>query len=430
MYDLAVIGAGWAGFNACLKARSLGLKTCIIERSRVGGTCLNSGCIPTKALIQSAKIYSLVKKSADFGIEVNSEAAVDFLKIQERKDRIVSQLGIGMQGQLKGIDLVSGEARFITAQEIRVGEQSIQAKYALIATGSKPIEINALRFDGSKIISSDDALGLRSVPRAILIAGGGVIGCEFASLFSNLGAQVTIVEKLPQILPGLDPEVARKISAIFKKKGIKVSTGTDASSQDLSAFDKVLVCVGRSSYTQGLGLENIGVVLERGNIAVDNYLRTSVDNIYAAGDCTGGIMLAHYAAYQGAIAAENIAAGESRRVCPPVAVPSCIFTDPEIASVGLNEDEARARDLDVSISKFDFLGSGMARILGETEGFIKVISDKSTKRVLGGTIIGPRATELIAVIGLAVSSGLTTDDIRKTIFAHPTLSESIHEALS
>jgi dihydrolipoamide dehydrogenase len=236
------------------------------------------------------------------------------------------------------------------------------------------------------------------------------------------------VEKLPQILPGIDSEVVRKISVIFKKKGIKVITGADALSLDLSGFDKVLVCVGRSSHVQGLGLENIGVALERGNIVVDKYLRTTVGNIYAAGDCTGGIMLAHYAAYQGILAAENVAAGDSRRECSPTVVPNCIFTDPEIASVGINEDEAKERSLDVEVSKFDFLGSGMARILDEAEGFIKVISDKLTQRILGGSIIGPRATELIAILGLAVSSGLTVNNIRETIFAHPTLSESIHDA--
>jgi dihydrolipoamide dehydrogenase len=286
-----------------------------------------------------------------------------------------------------------------------------------------------LKFDGSKIVSSEDILKLQSLPHSILIVGGGVIGCEFAGLFSSLGTQVTIVEKLPQILPGIDSEVARKISATFKKKGIKVITGADALSLDLSGFDKVLVCVGRSSHVQGLGLVNIGVALERGNITVDKYLRTTVGNIYAAGDCTGGLMLAHYAAYQGILAAENIAAGDSRRECSPLAVPSCIFTDPEISSVGINEDEAKERSLDVGVSKFDFLGSGMARILDETEGFIKVIWDKKTQRILGGSIIGPRATELIAVIGLAVSSELTTDHIMKTVFAHPTLSESIHDAL-
>ncbi|MCX5705156.1 MAG: dihydrolipoyl dehydrogenase [Candidatus Omnitrophica bacterium] len=429
MYDLTVIGAGWAGFNACLKARSRGLKTCIIERSHVGGTCLNSGCIPTKVLIQSAKIYSLVKKSATFGIEVNSEAATNFAKIQERKDRIISQLRSGMQSRLLGIDCISAEASFVSPTEIKAGEQLIQTKHSLIATGSRSIEISALKFDGSKIVSSDDILKAKELPKSILIVGGGVIGCEFAGLFSGLGTQVTIVEKLPQILPGIDLEVVRKIGVVFKKIGIKVITGGDVSTQDLSGFDKVLVCVGRSSYSQGLGLENIGVVLERGNIAVDKYLRTTVGNIYAAGDCTGGIMLAHYAAYQGILAAENIAAGDSLRECSPSAVPSCIFTNPEIASVGINEDEANGRNLDVEVSKFDFLGSGMARILDEAEGFIKVIWDKKTQRILGGSIIGPRATELIAIIGLAVSSGLTVNNIRDTIFAHPTLSESIHDAL-
>jgi len=430
MHDLAVIGAGWAGFNAALRARDLGLKTCLIERSLVGGTCLNSGCIPTKALIQSAKIYSLTKKSASFGIEIGASSAVNFVKIQERKDKIIQQLRQGMQGSLKDIDFIASDAEFLSATEIRVAGGVIKAKNVIIATGSRPAELSSLKFDGKKIISSDDILNLKEIPGSLLIVGGGVIGCEFASLFAALGAQVEIVEKMPQILPGFDSEIARKITSIFKKKGIKVNTAADVTNVDLNSFDLVLVCVGRSSRTEGLRLEKIGIVLERGKIIVDRYLRTNIDSIYAAGDCTGKIMLAHFAAYQGCVAAENIAHANNPKTAEDKNVPSCIFTDPEIASVGIGEDEARAKGTDLQIHKFDFLGSGMARILDEAEGFIKIISDKKTKILLGASIIGPRATELIAVLGLAVSNCLTITQIRETIFAHPTLSESIHEAVN
>jgi dihydrolipoamide dehydrogenase len=429
MYDLAVIGAGWAGFNAALRAKELGLKTCLIERSHVGGTCLNSGCIPTKALIQSAKIYSLVKMSADFGIEISGSSLANFAKIQERKESLIQQLRSGMKASLKDVDFISGDARFLSSTDLKVGEQVIKAKYSIIASGSEPSQLNSLKFDGKKIISSDDILDLKEIPASLLIVGGGVIGCEFASLFSIFKARVAIVEKLAQILPGLDSEIARKITSIFKKKGIKINTLADAATVDLNSFDLVLVCVGRASRTGGLGLEKTGVRLERGRIAVDPYLKTSEENIYAAGDCTGKIMLAHYAAYQGRIAAENIARPDSRREAGETGIPNCIFTDPEIASVGISEEEAKDKALDIQISKFDFLGSGMARILDETEGLIKIISDTKTKKLLGGSIIGPRATELIAILGLAFSSGLTITQIKETIFAHPTLSESIHEAL-
>jgi len=331
---------------------------------------------------------------------------------------------------LKGIDFVNGDAQFISPTEIKIGQEVIKSKQAIIASGSRPAGLGSLKFDGKKIISSDDILNLKEIPESLLIIGGGVIGCEFASLFAALGTQVTIAEKLPQILPGMDPEVSRRITAIFKKKGIKVNTAVDAASFDLNSFDLVLVCVGRASCTEGLGLENIGIGLERGRVIVDEYLKTSVDNIYAAGDCTGKVMLAHYAAYQGCIAAENIIHPDNRKIAAARAVPNCIFTDPEIASVGISEDEAKTSGRDVIISKFDFLASGMARILDEAEGFIKIISDKSIKTVLGASIIGPRATELIGILGLAVNNNLTITQIQDTIFAHPTLSESIHEAVN
>jgi dihydrolipoamide dehydrogenase len=428
MYDLAVIGAGWAGFNAALRARELGLKACLIEESYVGGTCLNLGCIPTKTLIQSAKIYSLAKKSSNFGIEISATPVANLARIQERKDKLIQQLRLSMQGLLKGVDFLSGKAQFLSNTELTVGGQLIKAKYFIIATGSRPIELPSLKFDGKKILSSDDILGLKDIPESLLIVGGGVIGCEFASLFLALGTQVTIAEKLPQILPGIDSEIVRRMTTVFKKKGVKVLTNTDALSFNLNDFHHVLVCVGRAGRIEDLDLKKAGINPIKANIPVDDYLKTEADNIYAAGDCTGKVMLAHYAAYQGCIAAENIANIGVPKKADATAIPSCIFTDPEISTVGLSEDEAKSKGLDVWMSKFDFLGSGMARIMDEAEGFIKIISEAKTGQVIGGSIIGPRATELIAVLGLAVSNRLSLDSIRQTIFAHPTLSESIHEA--
>lgn len=427
MYDLSIIGSGWAGFNAALTARELGLKVCLIEKAQIGGTCLNLGCIPTKTLIQSAKVYALVKKSQKFGLET-LEPKLNFMKAQERKESIIQQLRQGMQLMLKGIDFLNAEAQILSNTEIKAGNQIIKTKFILIATGSRPVELNQFKFDSKTIISSDDILNLKEFPDSLLIIGGGVIGCEFASLFSCLGTRVTIVEKMPQLLPGEDQGVAKKIEAIFKKKGIKVNTNTDATTLNLKDYDLILVCVGRTPKTEGLELEKIGVKLDKGRVAVNEYLQTDVSNIYAAGDCTGKLCLAHFAAYQGRIAAENIAGPNNPKKADNRNIPNCIFCDPEIASVGLREEEAKNKGIDINVNKFDFLGSGMARILDETDGFIKIISDTKTEEVLGASIIGPRATELIAILTLAVSSRLKISQIRNTIFAHPTLSESIYEA--
>jgi len=427
-YDLVVIGAGWAGFNAAIRAKDLGLKVALIEKGQTGGTCLNRGCIPTKTLIQSAKIYSLTKKSRIFGIETASPQ-VNFAEIQSRKDKIIQQLRQGMEFLLKGVDVIHAEARMISCDTLQVGEQQLNTKFILIATGSKPIELKSLKFDGNKIISSDELLNLKEIPKSLLIIGGGVIGCEFASLFSAFGTQVSIVEKMPQLLPGEDKEVARKIETIFKKKGIKINTNTDALSVDLANYDLVLLCIGRVAETSSLDLDMLGVKSERGKILVDEYLKTSIPNIYAAGDCTAKFMLAHFAAYQGRVAAENIAHPDNPKRADNTNIPNCIFTDPEIASVGIREEDAKTKGLDIKIDKFDFLGSGMARIIDETEGFIKIISDNKTGQVLGASIVGPRATELIGILTLAIQSNLQARQVRDTIFAHPTLSEGISETL-
>lgn len=428
-YDLAIIGAGWAGFNAAIRAKELGLKVALIEKEQIGGTCLNHGCIPTKTLIQSAKIYTLTQKSKIFGIDIPASAQINFAQIQTRKDKIIQQLRKGMEFMVKGIDFLQAEAHLVSSDTLKIDQRQISSKFILIATGSRSAELPNLKFDGKKIISSDDILNLERIPKSLLIIGGGVIGCEFASLFSILGSQVSIVEKMPQLLPGEDREVARKLETLFKKKNIKVNTDTDAQSLDLKDYELVLLCVGRIPRTQDLGLEKLGLNLEKGRIIIDDYLKTNIPNIYAAGDCTAKIMLAHFSAYQGRIAAENIAHPDRPKKMDGTNIPNCIFTDPEIARVGLTEENARDQGIDIKVNKFDFLGSGMARILDETEGFIKIISDKKTDQILGASIIGPRATELIGILTLARSTRLKISQIQDTIFAHPTLSESIADAL-
>lgn len=428
MYDLAIIGAGWAGYKACLRAKQLGFKVALIDKAQVGGTCLNLGCIPAKTLIQSARVFNLVKKSSGFGIN-SASPTVDFLKVQERKDKIIQQLRNNMQAMLKDIDYLSGEARILSLQEIKVSGKTIQSRYILIASGSIAYELPQFKFDAKKILSSSEILSLKEIPGSLLIIGGGFIGCEFAGLFSALGTKVTLVEKMPRLLPGVDKEVVKKIEAAFKKKGINLNTNSDTADLNPDDFDIVLVCVGRIPQTQGLGLEELGINLEKGRIITDDYLNTNIGNIYAAGDCTARIMLAHFAGYQGFSAAGNMANPDNRARVNSINIPSCIFTDPEIATVGLNEDEAVSTGLDIDIRKFDFLGLSMARILDETEGFIKIVLDRKTGVVIGASIIGPKATELISILTLAVSSRININELRQVIFSHPTLSESVAEAL-
>jgi dihydrolipoamide dehydrogenase len=428
MYDLAIIGAGWAGANAAKRARELGLKTILIERGELGGTCLNRGCIPTKALLQSAKIYNLTKKSRNFGISVDNPR-FDFAQIQGRKDKLVGQLRQGLDFLLKGVEVVPGEARVISPSCLRIADKEIRAKAVIIASGSRPMQLETLQFDGQKVISSDELLTIKNLPLSLLIIGGGVIGCEFATLFSSLGTSVTIVEKLPQLLPGVDREVARKLETIFKKKGIQVNLNSDAQKFSFSDYELVLLCIGRVPDSRGFGLEEAGVKLEKERVVVDEYLRTNVPGIYSAGDCTGQVMLAHFASYQGVIAVQNIAHPENPQKASQAIVPSCIFSDPEIACLGPDEEWLAQQGQEVAVHKFDFLGSGMARLMDEAEGFIKILSDKQSGQILAASMIGPKVTELISVLGLGASCHITISQLKETIFAHPTLSESIREAI-
>ena len=426
MYDLAIIGAGWAGFNAALRAKEFNLSVCLIDQDALGGVCLNQGCIPTKTLIQSAKVYSLIKKSSLFGVEIDA-ARLDLNKVLERKEKIIRQLASGMQFMLKGVDFVNAHAEFLSANEIKAGERIIQAKNIIIATGSSALELPQLKFDQSGILSSTQLLNIKSIPEKLLVLGGGVIGCEFASLFAALGSKVTLVEKCPQLLPGVDAEIARKLENVFKKRGLEVKTNHQVSKSDTCNYTLSLLCVGRAPSFSGLGLEKLGLKLEKNKIVIDDYLATSVPNIYFAGDCTAKLMLAHYAAYQGRLAVDNILGKKIK--ADNAVVPNCIFTDPQISTLGLSESEAEAKGLNIKINKFDFLASAAARILDETDGFIKVISDKDTGQLLGASVIGPQACELSAVFSVVFSAHLKIEDLRRMIFAHPTLAESVQECL-
>ncbi|MDD2654785.1 MAG: FAD-dependent oxidoreductase, partial [Candidatus Omnitrophica bacterium] len=367
------------------------------------------------------------KDSSVFGVEVEG-AEVNFDKIQQRKSAIVDKLAKGMQFQLssKGVEIIQGEAKIVSADEVLVDSKSIKAKNIIVAVGSRPVELPFLKFNQKNVVSSDDILDLKFIPESLLIVGGGVIGCEFANIFASLGSKVTIVEILEHILPNEDKDIAKKLELALKRKGVKILTKTDVKTVALDKFEKVLVCVGRAANTTIEGMEKIGVKIDKKGILVNEFLQTNIPNIYAVGDCIGGHQLAHVAAYEGETAVENIS-GKNIPV-DYSAVPNCIFTDPEVASVGLTEEVAAAKGVQYQIAKFDFLGSGMAHILDETDGFIKVLFDSNSREILGAAIIGPKATELIAVFSLAIKSKLKISQINDTIFAHPTLSEAIREA--
>jgi len=431
MYDLIVIGAGWAGFTASVKAKARGWKTALIERAAIGGTCLNHGCIPTKALIQSAKIFSQANKSLLFGVHFPIPPSLIFAQAQARKNKLVAQLRSGMEFSLKGVDVIPGEARISAPDCVTVAGTEYRTKWILVAAGSVPAEIPDLPFDGKTILSSDHLLALSEIPQTLLVVGGGVIGCEFAALYTALGTKVTIVETMPQLLYGMDADLAQKLETSLKKKGVLVRTGCDVKTIDRSVFQTVLVSVGRRPAAAGLGLEELGVAFDgNGSCGIDANLATSVPSIFAAGDCTGKFMFAHYAAHQGRRAVDCMGTGRTAmRGRPDELVPACIFTDPEIASVGLTETAAKKLNIGIKIYTSDFLGSGMARIMDETDGYVKIIANAASGEIEGASIIGPKATELISTLTVAIQAGMTVDQLRDIILPHPTLSEMITESL-
>ncbi len=423
-YDLAIIGSGPCGYVAGIRASQLGLKTCIFEKDKIGGVCLNWGCIPTKALSASANALYNIERAAEFGINVKG-FDLDFSKVYERKESIVKKLSSGIEMLLKArkLEIIKEKAEIKDIGRIKAGDLEIEAKNILIAAGSIPFELPGLAFDHTDILSSTDMLELKTIPKSLIIVGGGVIGCEFASIFRSFGSEITIIEAMPQLLPNEDEEIARKIEQIFKRRGIKILTNTKIDKIDKG--DKALICVGRSPNSKGLGIENLGIECNKGWIKVDESFRTNIKDIYAAGDIKGGMLLAHVASKEGTSCIEGIC-GNKYSVDYNV-VPSCIFTHPEIASVGLNEKTAKNKGMDIKVRKFLFSAIGKSHILGETEGFIKLVTDTKTDRILGAQIIGPHATELIAEISVCVQFGITSEKLASVIHAHPTLSEIICE---
>lgn len=445
-YDLIIIGSGPGGYVAALRGSQEGLKTLVIEKDEPGGVCLNWGCIPTKTLLESVKHLDAVKRAPEFGIKIDS-FHIEPIKIWQRKDEVVKSLGKGIEYLLKAksAELVKGKARLITKDTVEIisdsGTIQVRAKNIIIATGSLPLELPGIKFDHKRIVSSDDLLSSSRIPKSMIIVGGGAIGCEFASLFSHLGASIEIVELMDRLLPREDREISKALETSFKKRGIIVKTKTGLESVN-SSLDKVeavfsdktksiselvLICVGRKPNIYNLNLEDLGVILEKGWIKTDSCLRTSINNIYAIGDVTGKTLLAHVASRQAEVAIENILG--KRKDMDYSVIPNCIFTYPEVSSVGLNEDGARERKINYLIGKFPFRALGKAHATGEEEGFVKLIFDKDTHIILGAHIIGAEATELISVLTLAIKNKLKAKDIKETIFSHPTFSEIIPEAV-
>lgn len=447
---LVIIGGGPAGYVAAITAARFDREVVLIDQGLLGGTCLNEGCIPTKALLQSADMYEHVKSAGHFGIELpGKEPIIHWDAVQKRKRSVVKQLTDGVRYLMNKnkISVLNGKASFLSAHELLIESEGtseiIQAKQIIIASGSEPAALPFAPFDREWIIDSKDVMTLPSIPDSLCIIGGGVIGCEFASIFSRMGSKVVMVEQAAHILPEEDHDTANCLHDQLQKAGVEILTSAtvkqlDAISKkvvvekdhgercDIKA-DHCLVAIGRKPRLGELNLEQVGIEFDRNGIFVNEHMQTNLPHIYACGDVTGGVQLAHAAFHEGTIAASH-ASGEDVKVNEQV-VPRCIYTSPEIASVGLNEESARKQYGEIRIGKFAFSANGKALILNQPAGQVKVIVEPQYQEILGVSIIGPNATELIGQAAVMMHTELTADTLEQFIAAHPTLSEAIHEAL-
>jgi dihydrolipoamide dehydrogenase len=445
-FDIAVVGAGPGGYIAALKAGQMGASVAIIEKDHLGGTCLNRGCIPSKALLASAELYHHIQHAAEMGIDVAGGACVNWEKIQARKDKVIQTLRTGIKGLLgaRKATILPGQARLDGPGRIAITRadgttEQITAGKTILAVGSVPSRIPGWPENPDVICTSDEALHWKTLPKRLLIVGGGVIGCEFACMMQALGVEVTLIEMLPQLLPNVDGQIAQGLTKIFKKRGVQVHTGVkieDLAIQDGGArailadrqaieIDRVLVATGRRPNTAGLGLESVGLTADRGFLRVNDRMETPVAGYYCIGDANGRCLLAHAASAQGVVAVEN-ALGKSRSFDAPI--PNCIYTFPEVACVGLSADDARAKGMPVSTGTFplSFLGKAMAA--NDTDGLVKVVRHRETGELLGAHMIGHNVTECIAAAGALLHRKVKVEDVAETVFAHPTISEALREA--
>ena len=446
-YDVVIIGGGPGGYSAAIRARQLGRKTALIEEADLGGVCLNWGCIPTKALLKQAEIYQLVRHADEYGLKVD-EPEVDWGAVIGRSRAVAERLskGVAYLMQKNGIDVLQGHGKLTPARKVQVDDgktvTELEAAQVILATGSRAKSIPGVEFDDARIISSREAMILEEQPQALAIIGAGAIGVEFAYFYRAYGSEVLLLETLPQILPREDEEIAAGLAESLSKQGVEIATGArgmEVSSKkrrlavdyevDGQAFtrevDRILIATGIQGNIEGLGLEAAGVRTRNGMVEVDGQMETSAKGVYAIGDVAGPPQLAHAAVQEG-IAAVEFAAGKER---PELGqVPRCIYCQPQVASVGLSEKEAREAGYDVKVGRFPFAASGKGQAAGETEGLVKLVFDARYGELLGGVILGAEATELIAELALALRLEATYEELLFTVHAHPTLSEAIMEA--
>ena len=451
-YDLAIIGSGPGGYVAAIRAAQLGLSVLIVERdARLGGVCTLRGCIPTKALLHTADLLEEARHGADVGVGAR-EVRLELSAAMKHKEKVVRQSSNGVSYLMKKnrVDVANGFGRIEGIGKVAVvaadgSETTYSAKNIVVATGSEPRSLPGIEIDHKTILSSDSILEVTEVPKSLIVIGSGAVGVEFASMFARFGSKTTIVEILPRIVPLEDDEISRELAASFKRQGIAVYvdsrvervTKTEAGVEVLARTsggktetfraEKILLAVGRKPLSEKIGLERVGVATERGYITIDSMMRTNVSGIYAIGDVVPTPWLAHVAEAEAVVAVEHMAGKEARPLNYDQA-PGCTYCAPEVASIGLTESKARERGYDVAVGKFPFSANGKARVINETTGFVKIVGEKKYDEVLGVHIVGPRATELIAEAGAALKLEATAEELVRTIHAHPTLAEAIHEA--
>ena len=444
-YDTIVIGGGPGGYVAAIKASQLGQKTVVVEREHLGGICLNWGCIPTKSLLRNAEVVNLLQEGKTFGFSFDN-LAIDYSVAQKRSRQVSQRLvkGVGFLMKKNNIDVIDGVGKFNSPTEVAVNGQTHTAKNVIIATGSRARSIPGVEIDGDKLITYRQALELTQTPKSMIIVGAGAIGMEFAHVFHSYGTEVTVVEMLPRVLPTEDEEISQELEKQFNRTGIKVKTGakvekveknsggvsitvSQAGQTETLPAEKALIAIGVAPNSDNLGLEAIGVKTERGSIVINDQMQTNVPGVYAIGDVTGKLALAHVASAQGLVAAEAIA-GHKTHLLDYHKMPRCTYTHPEVASVGLTEAQAREQDYDVTVGKFPFQANGKALGLADNIGFVKIVSEKKYNEILGVFMIGPHVTELLAGPTGMIGLESTLAELAHTVHPHPTLSEAIMEA--